>query len=201
MIGRQIWDRQMPSGGGGKQASAVTAEEFLSTPIYGQYTPMTLEDWFAIMKSYPDIYLVTDTKFSENVPKQFGLFVDTAVENGYENVLSRVIVQIYYAGMYDEVAAVYPFKNWIWTLYYIGWSDSTEIIDFMNKKNIPVLTVPSSWWDEGKRDELAESGIKVYVHTVNDEEEAQLKITQGVSGIYSDDIQNTTFRQWQEKSE
>ncbi len=201
MIGLRIWDRQMPLDGGGKQTEAVTAKEFISAPIYGQYTPMTLEDWFAIMKSYPDIYLVTDTKFSENVAKQFGLFVDTAVENGYEDVLSRVIVQIYYAGMYDEVAAVYPFENWIWTLYYIGWPDSTEIIDFMNKKNIPVLTVPSSWWDDQKSNDFAESGIKVYVHTVNDEDEAQLKITQGVSGIYSDDIQNTMFRQWQEKIE
>ena len=202
MVLRHDWGSdlgQADAFGWGEQTEAVTAEEFISAPIYGKYTPMTLKDWFAIMKSHPGIYLVTDTKFSEKVAEQFGLFVDTAVENGYEDVLSRVIVQIYYTDMYDEIAAVYPFENWIWTLYRIGWPGGREILDFMNEKNIPVLTVPSSLWDDQKRDELEGSGIKVYVHTVNDENEARLKIAQGVSGIYSDDIQNTMFRQWQKE--
>lgn len=70
---------------------------------------------------HPDIWLVTDTKYSPEVEKQFRLFVDTAVENGYEDVLSRVIVQIYYKEMYDEVKAVYLFENISLTLYYIGY--------------------------------------------------------------------------------
>lgn len=167
---------------------AVTAQEFLDAAIYGKYTPLTLEDWFAIMKRYPNIYMVTDTKYSPEVEAQFRIFVDTAIENGYEDVLSRVIVQIYYKGMYDEVMSVYPFENMIWTLYYIGYPDRQEIVDFMDEKGIPVLVMPSSWWDDQKQKDLENSGIKVYVHTVDDEEEAQQRIEQGVSGIYSDNI-------------
>lgn len=167
---------------------AVTAEEFLSSPIYGKYTPLSLEDWFAIMREYPDIWFVTDTKYSNEVEAQFSLFRDTAIENGYEDVLSRVIVQIYYKEMYDEVMKVYPFENLIWTLYYIGYPGKQEILDFMAEKEIPVLVMPSSWWNGQQEEDLKDSSIKVYVHTVNDEEEAWLRLQHGVSGIYSDDI-------------
>ena len=167
---------------------AVTAEEFLSSPIYGKYTPLSLEDWFAIMREYPDIWFVTDTKYSNEVEAQFSLFRDTAIENGYEDVLSRVIVQIYYKEMYDEVMKVYPFENLSWTRYYIGYPGKQEILAFMAEKEIPVLVMPSSWWNGQQEEDLKDSSIKVYVHTVNDEEEALLRLQHGVSGIYSDDI-------------
>lgn len=201
MVLRHDWSSdlgQADAFGWTEEREAVTAEEFLDAPIYGRYAPLTLEDWFAIMKRYPGIYLVTDTKYSQDVEGQFRLLVDTAVENGYEDVLSRVIVQIYYREMYDEVTAVYPFKNWIWTLYYIGYQDSREILDFMTQKEIPVLVMPSNWWDGQKKEDLEEGGIRVYVHTVDDEEEARWRIEQGVSGIYTDDILPATVKQWRD---
>lgn len=175
---------------------AVTAQEFLDSPIYGKYTPLTLEDWFEIMKRYPDIYMVTDTKYSTEVEKQFRILVDTAIDNGYEDVLSRVIVQIYYKEMYDEVKSVYPFENLIWTLYYIGYPEKQEILDFMEQKDIPVLVMPSNWWDAQKQSDLGDSAVKVYVHTVNDEKEAIWRMEEGVDGIYSDFILPFTARQW-----
>lgn len=201
MVLRHDWDSNLGQadafGWTEEKKWAVTAKEFVEAPIYGKYTPLTLEDWFAIMKKYPDIYLVTDTKYSPDVEGQFKLFTDTAIEKGYEDVLSRVIVQIYYREMYDEVRAVYPFQNWIWTLYYIGYPDKQEILDFMTQKEIPVLVMPYTWWDSQKEEELVSSGIKVYVHTVNSEEEARRGISLGVSGIYSDDILPAAVGQWQ----
>ena len=178
---------------------AVTVQEFLSAPIYDKYSPLTLEDWFFIMEKYPDIYFVTDTKYSSKVPEDFQLFVDTAIENGYEDVLSRVIVQIYYKEMYDEIMSVYPFENVIWTLYYIGYPGRQKVLDFMTQNEIPVLTMVSSWWNSSIQEDLADSGIKVYVHTVDEEEEGWQRIQQGVSGIYSDDILPDTVRQWLEE--
>lgn len=184
---------------------AVTEEEFLNAPIYGKYTPLTLEDWFGIMKTHPDIYLVTDTKYSPDVGKQFQLFVDTAVKNGYEDVLSRVVVQIYYTEMYDEVKAVYPFENFLLTLYYIGYPDiesgeSKEMMNFMAENGIPVLTIPSGWWSESLRNDLEGSGIKVFVHTVNEEPEAKERLAQGVAGIYTDDILQVLITSWMKET-
>ena len=48
---------------------------------------------------------------ASTVKEDFRIFVDTAVKNGYEDVLSRVIVQIYYKEMYDEVMSVYDFEH------------------------------------------------------------------------------------------
>lgn len=184
---------------------AVTAEEFLSAPIWGGYTPLTLEDWFGIMKAHPDIYLVTDTKYSPEVGKQFQLFVDTAVGNGYEDVLSRVIVQIYYQEMYDEVRAVYPFENMLLTLYYIGYpggnpEEIEKIKSFMAEKEIPVLTMPSSWWTADRQKELEGSGIRVFVHTVDEVEEAKTRLSQGVDGIYTDNILPEEFAGWKKEA-
>jgi len=198
MVLRHDWGLSM---GQLEEIGAVTAEEFLGTPIYGKYTPLSLEDWFAIMEIYPDIYMVTDTKYVSDVEGQFQLFADTAIENGYEDVLSRVIVQIYYEEMYDEVTAVYPFENWIWTLYYTGYPGRQAVLDFMAEKGIPVLTMPSDWWLTEQEEDLRDTDIKIYVHTVDDEEEACRKIEQGVSGIYSDDILPGTFWKWQSLSQ
>ena len=88
----------------------------------GRRIPQTEIDYPGVaLKAGDEIWLVTDTKYSPEVEKQFRLFVDTAVDNGYEDVLSRVIVQIYYKEMYGEVRAVYPFENILLTLYYIGY--------------------------------------------------------------------------------
>lgn len=192
MVLRHDWDSDLGQGetfGWTQEESwAVTAQEFLGAPVYGKYTPLSLQDWFGIMEEYPDIYMVTDTKYSSDVNGQFQLFVDTARDNGYEDVLSRVIVQIYYKEMYDEVMNVYPFENFIWTLYYIGYPGGQEVLDFMAEKEIPVLTMPSSWWGEEQQKDLNGTDVSVYVHTVDDQEEACQRMEQGVSGIYSDDI-------------
>lgn len=202
MVLRHDWDSDLGQaenfGWAEEEKWAVTEREFLNAPLYGQYRPLTLEDWFAIMDRYPDIYFVTDTKYSPRVKEDFQLIVDTALKNEYEDVLSRVIVQIYYEDMYNEIMSVYPFEHVIWTLYYIGYPGGQEVMDFMTQKGIPVLTVPSSWWNDNAqmRAELAGSGIKVYVHTVNDENEGRERIEQGVSGIYTDNFVPGTVRQW-----
>lgn len=202
MVLRHDWDSDLGQaadfGWTEEEQWAVTAREFLEAPIDDKYKPMLLEDWFAIMDRYPDIYFVTDTKYSATVKEDFRIFVDTAVKNGYEDVLSRVIVQIYYKEMYDEVMSVYDFEHVIWTLYYIDYPGGQEVLDFMAEKSIPVLTVQSSLWNDNVKmqRELRDSDIKIFVHTVNDEGEGRRRINQGVDGIYSDRIVSGAVRQW-----
>ena len=68
-----------------------TAEKFLNAPIYGKYTPMTLLELYEEMAEKKDIYVVLDPKYTPDVGKQFTLIVNTALENGYETVLDRVV--------------------------------------------------------------------------------------------------------------
>ena len=165
-----------------------SAELFLSVPIYESYTPMTLLDLYQKMDEKQDVYVVLDPKYTPDVEGQFKLIVDTALNNGYESVLDRLIVQLYYEDMYDEVESVYSFQNYIYTLYYIGFPGGETVGSFCEEKAIPVLVMPYTWLSETIMRELEPYPIKLYVHTVDEEEDAYNAASFGVDGIYSDQI-------------
>lgn len=174
-----------------EEKNVPSAEEFLSAPIYGKYTPMTLIDLYNIMKKHKDIYVVLDPKYTPDVKGQFSLIVNTAIENGFEKILDRLIVQIYYMDMYDEVNSVYPFQNYLFTLYYIGYSE--EYGAFCQEKGIPVLAMPYTWYSDSIADELSQYDLKLFYHTVNEEADARRFIGMG-SGIYTDDFLPGQFK-------
>lgn len=165
-----------------------TAEEFLRTPIYGKYTPMTLLDLYGVMAEVNDMYVVIDPKYSPDVNAQFTLLVNTALDNGYEEVLDRIVVQIYYEQMYDEVEAVYHFKNYLYTLYYIGFPGGAEAGTFCEEHGIPVLVMPYTWIGNSILQDLEGYPLRLYVHTVNEQEDALRMTSMGVEGIYTDCI-------------
>lgn len=192
MVLRHDWDSdlgQMEAFGWTEDQKTIpAAEEFLNTPIYGIYTPMSLLDLYEIMDQKKEIYVVLDPKYSSEVKEQFTLLVNTAIENGYEKVLDRIVVQLYYGDMYDEVTAVYPFKNYVLTLYYIGYAGGEETAGFCAEKGIPVLVMPYTWINTQIMEEVRGYGVNVFVHTVNDEADAGYMGEMGVDGIYTDDL-------------
>lgn len=167
-----------------------TAERFLEAPIYGKYTPMMLVDLYEIMEERGDIYVILDPKYTPDIAAQFEVIVDTALDNGYESVLDRLIVQLYYEDMYEEVMQVYPFKNFLYTLYVIGWPGGESVGRFCEEKEIPVLVIPYTWITNGMLQELEPyPWIKIYPHTLYDLEEAQRMLSLPlVDGIYTANI-------------
>ena len=174
-----------------------TAEEFLEVPIYGKYTPMLLEDLYEIMAEREDIYVVLDPKYGPDMIGQFEVIVNTALDNGYESVLDRVIVQLYYEDMYKEVTQVYPFKNFIYTLYYIGWPGGESIGRFCEENGISVLVMPYTWLTNDKVQELEPyPALRIYPHTINDPADAQQMISLSADGIYSAKITPSQMIRW-----
>lgn len=174
-----------------------TTDLFMETPIFGEYTPLRLLDLYEIMEQKDDIYVVLDPKYTTDVETQFQLIVDTAVDNGYEAVLDRVIVQLYYEEMYDMVEQVYPFKNYIYTLYYIGWAGGDAVGSFCREKHIPVLVMPYTWVSHSVMEELAPyPELKIYTHTVNTAQDAQYMLSLTVDGIYSSSITPSDIIRW-----
>ena len=58
---RHNWNDSMGQwDGNGKKV--LTEKEFRQSKIYGKYTPMTLEDFFLLLKDYPDAYVLIDSK-------------------------------------------------------------------------------------------------------------------------------------------
>jgi len=171
-----------------------TLAEFLATPLYGEYTPLSFSDLLSLMERYPDCYIITDSKSTDDasVARQFTAMVETARAAGKEHLLSRFVVQLYSLAMHDTVAAVYPFSHYMLTLYQTGFDGSAQsFASFAGncaEKGIRHIVMWHYLYREEFRPIMDAYNISVYVHTVNDTAAAASFIDRGVSGVYSDRI-------------
>jgi len=195
---RHDWDSDLGQGeafGWSDEGFAVSEEVFVSTPIYQKYTPMTLLDLFEFMNKHKDMYIVFDTKLSADysVSEQYEIISNLAKENNLEEVLSRVVVQLYYYSMYEEVEKVFPISNALLTMYVIGEQPYEEVYDFLHSHNLNVLTVPNYFDKEALCNYFSPKGIAVYTHTYNDCNEVIYELRNGVDGFYTDSIVPATI--------
>lgn len=170
-----------------KNGEPMTLKEFQKHKIQGKYTPLSFRSLAKLMKKYPDIYLVTDSKETDTqlVAQQFQKIVEIGNETDPE-ILKRIIPQIYNMEMYDTVMNIYGWQSMIFTLYALQDFSEREVIDFAYQKGIGVITTHIGKNQDMFFHELYERDIQVYMHTFNTkEEEADLK-RGGVSGIYTD---------------
>ena len=179
------------------ETSIPDLDSFLKRPLLGEYTPLSFRDLLQLMEEYPDICVITDTKFTdaEVVTMQFEAMVGDAEELGLTHLLNRLAVQIYTPLMHKVVDHIYPFPCYIYTLYAEGFnrSDSSfrEKAAFCQENGINAMTMWDYWWKDSFAPIAEEFGIAVYVHTVNDAENALDLLERGVSGIYTDSLTDT----------
>lgn len=168
-----------------------TAAEFRQTPIYETYQAATFADLLLLMQQYPDIYIVTDSKYSDTqqVLEEFRDMVNTAQALDCQDVLDRLIIQIYNDAMLDTVRSVYPFSHFFYTIYQRGFSGMEDMVylsQFCAENGVEAITMWASLWDPDYAAVAEAYGIAVYVHTVNDQQEAQRLVSSGVTGVYTD---------------
>lgn len=165
-----------------------TYEAFMSMPLEGQYTPLDYRDVVDLMIRYPDIYIVTDTKYSDQttVLLQFSQLVKYAEQTDV-TVLDRIIPQIYHEDMLNWVMSVHPFKSVIFTLYAYG-NLPQDAYSFCERSHIRFLTVPHSWITQESLALWDQLGITVAAHTVNDPSLAQSLKEMGVDILYTDTL-------------
>lgn len=179
------------------ETSIPTLEEFLAKPINGKYTPLSFRDLLYLMEQYPDICIVTDTKFidEEEVTRQFGAIVDDAYAEGLTYLFDRMVIQVYTPMMFAVADSVYHFPHYIFTLYksdFDGTEDSfRRQAIFCQEHGIMGITMSDYWWADTAPDYYSIAnwrGIRVYVHTVNDADGANSLLATGVSGVYTDTL-------------
>lgn len=171
-----------------------TLEEFLSKPIYGIYTPLSFRDLLHLMARYPDVCIITDTKFTDAEPttEQFRAMVDDAHSLGLTYLFDRMIIQVYSPTHFAVVDGVYHFPHYIYTLYqdYFGQTEESfrNKAVFCKENGIMGLTLGVEVWDADYAPIADWWGVKVYVHTVNDADEAKGLLRTGVRAVYSDTL-------------
>ena len=177
---------------GVSETSIPTLEEFLETPVLGEYTPLSFQDLLLLMEECPDVCIITDTKFTEAevVTAQFTAMLSDAKELGLTYLFDRFVIQVYDELMFKVVDGLHHFPHYIYTLYATGFAGTEdafrEAASFCADNGFLGLTLWDYWWREAYAPIARELGVSVYVHTVNDAQEARELLDQGVSGIYTD---------------
>lgn len=188
---RHDWDAALQEGI--SSANIPTSGEFKEISIHGKYTPLTFIDLLKLMEEYPDIWIVTDSKAIEEVEvrAEFEEMVSEAKESGMLDVLDRFIVQIYNEMMYDTVKQVYPFSEYIFTLYmrWGGQLDEFEnICRWCTVHNVKNITMWNFFYNERIKAIASKYNIDIYVHTENNPLAGKNYLINGVRGLYTDDL-------------
>ena len=191
MVCKHDWEYNIQEGN--ESGEVWDKETFLSVPLHGKYIPIDIILLCEFMEEHPDVYIITDTKDTKQdlVRRDFLSIIEDIRISGHEQVLDRFVIQIYNDSMYDTIYDIYPFKNWIFTFYNIWGGDSGEfkdISEFCYQKGINNITCWYMYASDEVLDIAKNYNINVYVHTVNDIDEAKLLLKRGVRGIYTDDI-------------
>lgn len=172
--------------------SIPTLDEFLAQPILGKYTPLSFHDLLLLMAQYPDVCVITDTKFTdaESTTVQFRAMLEDAHKLGLTYLFDRIVVQVYSPDHFVVVDGVYHFPHYIYTLYQESFGKTEDAFRnkaiFCEENGIMGIALWEDWWDADYAPIADWRHIKVFVHTVNSASSARRLLGSGVSGIYSD---------------
>lgn len=184
ILSHDIWRWQQRSDA--PEGTAYTAENFLASKIDGLYTTMDAWQLMELMHQYPDMVLVTDTKYYDKltVTLQFAQLVRCAQQTDPE-ILDRIVPQIYKTEMLDWVMDVYPFSSVIYTLYDTAWTPQS-VTEFCQLRGVDCVTLPAEDLTEDIARTWHEAGLTIGVHTVNDSAQADELRQLGADILYSD---------------
>ena len=181
----------------GEEAKVLSSEEFLASPIYGKYTPLTFEDLMLLLKEYPDAFVMLDSKQYSLRNYQTTLddyvdYLDMAREAGAEDAIDQIIPEIYNQAMFAGTALLYQFPAYIYSLWKeYSEEELGEIAEFCQEKGIGAATLYYKYWSEDVQKIFDENNIKLYIYTVNDLDAAREYRKKGAAGICSDYLLDT----------
>lgn len=164
---------------------APAMSDFLKMRIYDRFTPIDLDCVIDFLREHPSAFIVTDIK-EHNIEALFKIMACAP------DLADRFIIQIYSPDEYDSVSSM-GFENIILTLYRLPWKstiDTDQHIAFAAAKDIVGFTFDCSLCSRpGFVDKMQKAGVPLFIHTVNDRSLQEQYFKQGISGIYTDNLQ------------
>lgn len=156
--------------------------EFMGAKFEGALTTMSLDDLAAFIRDHRDLYIVTDVK-DDNIG------VCGIIGSEYPDLKNNFIVQIYHPDEYKRIREL-GFNYVIYTLYRATDDELTpeNTKDFIDSANLVGVTFWMEYPDSNADSYrvLEQSGLPLFVHTVNDRNEMKSFIDMGIDGIYTD---------------
>lgn len=187
------WDSPVQEGI--SELNPPSQEQFLAAKIDGKYTPMSYEMLCGLMVEYPDVWIVTDTKYTEpdEIRSQFRVLIDDAKAFGCPEILDRLIVQVYSEQMHEIVSSMYDFKSYIFTMYKLFHDEDKEgnlksACRYCVNNGIEIVTIDYTKYNDTMKRITKQYGRTVYLHTLDDAGLASQFLSEGVYGIYTNNI-------------
>ncbi len=169
------------------QEEPFTYTNVRSLLIDGKYHALDIAQLIDLMVKYPDIYIVTDSKYADeaNSVLEFKQII-TEAKAIDATVLDRFVIQIYHQEMLSWIMSLYPWKSVIYTLYGDPTWTPENVAEFAKASGVKFITM----WDTWVTPEIIKLwqplGINIAAHTVNDYANAESLRALGVSVIYTD---------------
>lgn len=190
---RHNWKEPMGQWEGDKK-KVLSAEEFLNTPIYGKYTPMSFEDLLKLLDEYPDAFVTIDSKqYSvrnyQRTLDDYAQYREIAINAGLEHTLGQIIPELYNSAMYSGTMLVYKFPAYLYSLWQeYSIEELNDIADFCQANQIQAVSLYCEYWSEDVQKIFDERDILVYIYTINDEEKAREYVKAGAKGVCTDTL-------------
>jgi glycerophosphoryl diester phosphodiesterase len=157
-------------------------EVFINAKYDDCLSTMSFEDLALFMKDHPDFYVVTDVKDDNEG-------VCRLMKSSHPELMNNFIIQIYHEDEYDRIRDL-GFNNIIYTLYRAYQTELTvdSLKAFTDRAKLSGITFwtdfPTQYAESFEM--LKGSGIPLFVHTVNEEDEMKKFIDMGITGLYTD---------------
>lgn len=163
---------------------ALSMAEWIDTRVRGSLTPLCAESLAEFMREHPDLYIVTNTK-------QNGIAIAQELARICPDVKDQFIIQIYKDSEYEQIKSI-GFKNIIYTMDDLSKDDKIDfehLASFAASHPLVGYTYPLSYFEtDGYNEGIASTGIPLFVHTVNDEDQRQACYAAGITAVYTDDV-------------
>lgn len=176
---------------------AFTTQNFLSFLYDGKYHTMDYHTLIDLMIEYPDIYVITDSKYLDqpSVEQEFSQIIEYAKNSSSPSVLDRLIIQIYLPEMLDWVMELYPWRSVIYTLYQNPDWTIENVRDFAIASGIKVITTHYSWIDAQTANTWHDAGLTIAAYTIDTLDKIQeLRTEYNVKLFYTNTLLPYTYR-------
>ena len=179
-----------------KQYEIPTYQEFISSPIFHQYTPLNVDSLILFMNRHSDVYFLIDmkeeVKNGEDVKKGYHYLVRKIHDFVSDSILDRIVVSCYFED-YKVISSVFPFRHYIIRQYYNRPSNYTEIAKLCIEKKIHAVNISQRYVHDEGVGKLMEKGIHIYVAVNDSYDEFVAYRKMGITGCVSNLLYEDEF--------
>ncbi len=171
--------------------SPLTEAEFLDRKFENIFQTMGLTQLAEFLYAHPDLIIVTDIKLMDSSSNINGC---KQIAERYPDLLDRFVIQIYHISEYQPIHDM-GFKYIIFTLYETEPEERTpeELTKVIHNTDLVGITVWENWQEENFFEAAMDTGIPIFLHTVDDEATINNYLDKGLL-VYTNDANNNWMR-------